>query len=87
MDVLASVQARVVTVASVVMSLGTIFTCYALAVKLGHVPAWLPMIRLAAAATSTAAGCGAAAHAHCGRAPVTATVPLRRRKSTCSALA
>lgn len=37
-------KARVVTIASFSLSAFTILTCYTIAVSLGHVPAWLPMI-------------------------------------------
>ncbi|KJE95595.1 hypothetical protein CAOG_06033 [Capsaspora owczarzaki ATCC 30864] len=44
MGVLSQVNARAVVIASVVVSLTTIFGCYATAVHLHHVKAWLPMI-------------------------------------------
>jgi len=39
-----TLQARSVTIIAASMSTLTILTCYAIAVYLGHVPAWLPMI-------------------------------------------
>ena len=44
LDVLGHIQARTLTWLSAGCGVVTIFVCYTIAVSLGHVPAWLPMI-------------------------------------------
>lgn len=44
MQVLAKLPVTVLVHAAALETLATIFLCYGLAVGLGHVPAWLPMI-------------------------------------------
>lgn len=44
MIVYGSIKVKVITYATVLVTSGTILLCYTLAVILGHVPAWLPMI-------------------------------------------
>eukprot|EP01102_Stenamoeba_stenopodia_P008537 TRINITY_DN2461_c0_g1_i1.p1 TRINITY_DN2461_c0_g1~~TRINITY_DN2461_c0_g1_i1.p1 ORF type:complete len:234 (+),score=50.03 TRINITY_DN2461_c0_g1_i1:158-859(+) len=44
MGALDSIPARYITVAACSLATFTILTCYSIAVYLGHVPAWLPMI-------------------------------------------
>ena len=44
MIVYGSLKVKTITYATVLVTCGTIILCYTLAVILGHVPAWLPMI-------------------------------------------
>jgi hypothetical protein len=44
MEILKELKARTVTVTAIGLAVTTILTCYGIAVALGHVPAWLPMI-------------------------------------------
>ena len=44
MAVVSSIHMVVVTHAGALITLGTVLLCYTIAVSLGHVPAWLPMI-------------------------------------------
>ena len=44
MAVVSSIHMVVVTHAGALVTLGTVLLCYTIAVSLGHVPAWLPMI-------------------------------------------
>ena len=44
MAIVSSIPMVVVTHVTTVLTLGTVLLCYTIAVSLGHVPAWLPMI-------------------------------------------